>query len=106
MPKTLLLIFVLSALLFGKEALYKMSDCFGKTRYVNFDPNSIVSIEPAKCSDKNGIKVFQLIVKRSGYRSYMLNAHELSSLLNTEERLQREMKSQEIEMIRKELMLE
>lgn len=83
-----------------------MSDCYGKTRYVNFDPRTIVSIEPAKCRDKNGVKVFEVIVKHSGYRSYMLNAHELSSLLNTEELLQREMKSQEIQMIREELMLE
>ncbi|MEA3522422.1 MAG: hypothetical protein U9R50_05565 [Campylobacterota bacterium] len=106
MFKIILAIVLVSGLLQAKASLYKMSDCFGKTRYVSIDPDTIVSMEPAKCTDKNGVKVFRIIIKKGGYRPYLLNENELASLMNNDEMIERDMKAQEAQMLRKQLMLD
>ncbi len=106
MLKIILAIALLIGVLQAKQSLYKMSDCFGKTRYVGLDPDTIISMEPANCTDKNGVKVFRIIVKKGGLRPYLLNEKELASLMNNDEMIERDMKAQEAQMLRKQLMLD
>jgi len=104
--KLVLLLILSNTLLQSKETLYKMSDCFGKTRYMKLNPDTIVSIEPANCTDKDGIKVFRIITKNYKFHPYLMNAQELSSVLNSDEMIKRDMKAQEMQMFRKELLLD
>jgi hypothetical protein len=104
--RVVFLIVLMVISIWAKQGLYKMSDCYGRTKYVGFDPDTIVSVEPAKCTDKNGIKVFRVIVKTSGYRPYMMNENELDAITNTDEIIKRDMKAQEMKTFRKGLMLE
>jgi hypothetical protein len=93
-------------ILHAGETLYKMSDCFGKTTYQHLDPDKIIKIEPANCTDKEGRRVFRILLKEGGLRPYLMNEIEIDVLLNTPEILKRDMKAQEIQELREGLLLD
>lgn len=90
----------------ASESIFKMSDCFGKTVYQRMDPDTIVAIEPANCTDKDGQEVYRILVNTGSIRPYFMNESELGFIFNSQEALKRDMKAQELQELREGLLLD
>lgn len=102
----ILMVCLLVSLADAGEKLFRMSDCYGKTTYARFDPERIVKIESANCTDKNGVQVMRVLVGRYHTRPYFMNIDELSDIIDSDEILRRDMKAQERKLMREQLLLD